>query len=151
MIEGLVQRNKRGTRRLWYAVALMLWICVLSVVGFSMSREQLAVRAELVAAQDHLQQLDRILEATRKAARLGCSRSEDFRDQLEAGGLRAVPIPQPNPATAIEFTLPLSTGENAWLSITCPSTGVWLARAGLASGFEELELRAYLHPIRRAR
>lgn len=148
---GTVQRNKRGVRQLWYALALALWGSVLSVVGFSMSREQLEVRSELIALQEAMQDLDRILEAVREAARLGCSRPDDYRNQLEARGLRAVPTASRDGADAMEFTIPMGSGANAWLSIACPTVGTWVARTGLSSGFEDLELRAHLHPIRRAR
>ena len=145
-----MRSSKRGSRQLWAASALFLWVAVLSVVGFSMSREQVVVRAELVARQDELHELERILEIVREGARLGCSRAQDYRDQLEARGFRALPTAEREPSGGIQFTIPLDSGENAWLIISCPPEGAWLARTGMASGFEELELRAYLHPIRRS-
>ena len=148
---GQVQGSKREGRQVWYAAALALWIAVLSVVGLSMSREQYAVRTELVSLQKAVHELASILDAVREAARLGCSRPEDYRGRLEARGLHAVLMTRRGTDESMEFTIPIGTGENAWLSISCPSAGAWLARARLSSGFEDLELRAHLRPIRRAR
>jgi hypothetical protein len=146
-----VRKNKRGASQIWALTALVLWMASLLTVGLSMHREQALVRAELVARQNQLQQLERILEIVRDGARLGCSRAEDYRDRLEARRFRALPSAAAPSNQDFQFTIPLKSGDNAWLSISCPPEGRWLARTGLASGFEELELCAYLHPIRRPR
>jgi len=143
--------KKRGSRQLWAGAALFCWLTILLVLGFSMSREQQTVRAELVARQGQLHELDRILQIVREGARLGCIRARDFRDQLEARRFPAIPTSRGGSKDSMQFSIVLASGENAWLDISRSDKGAWLARTGLVSGFQEMELRAWLHPIRGAR
>lgn len=143
--------KKRGSRQLWAGAALLCWLTILLVLGFSMSREQQTVRAELVARQGQLHELDRILQIVREGARLGCIRARDFRDQLEARRFPAIPTSRGGSNDSMQFSIVLASGENAWLDISRSDKGAWLARTGLVSGFQEMELRAWLHPIRGSR